>query len=197
MRYDFGDFRIFIAWKFFPGAALSRYPWAENFLKSSSKHFVNGPGHGVVLGWQRLYPPSEVEIASSFPLKSYKKGPNKASTVCVVFSDILRHQRNAQKLYCGNLKHPLGLSRNSAANRSIQLRCMRLMHCLFSQDSTKSLGSKKNFKPAMAPARFTTRWAPTTVDGRKILHQLIGWLSRLFPGFFYILCGAGVLPSTV
>ena len=32
---DVRDFRIFIAWKFFPGAALSRYPWAEN-----SKIFV-------------------------------------------------------------------------------------------------------------------------------------------------------------
>ena len=84
MRYDFGDFRIFIAWKFFPGAALSRYPWAENFLKSSSKHFVNGPGHGVVLGGQRLYPPSEVEVASSPPEK-LQKGPQQGSTVCVVF----------------------------------------------------------------------------------------------------------------
>lgn len=53
-------------------------------LKSSSKHFLNRRGHGVFLGWQRLYPPSEVEIASSPPEK-LQEGPNKESTVCVVF----------------------------------------------------------------------------------------------------------------
>lgn len=68
-----------------------------------------------------------------------------------------------------------------------------LMHCLLSQDSTKSLGSKKNltklirnFEPAMAQARFTTRWAPYYCWWfRKILHQLIGWLSHYFQGFIH------------
>ena len=64
-------------------------------LKSSSKHFLNRPGHGVVLGGQRLYPPSEVEIASSPPEK-LQKGPQQGKYGVCSLRWFLRHQRNAQ-----------------------------------------------------------------------------------------------------
>ena len=95
--------------------------------------------------------------------------------------------------YCGNLKHPLGLSRNSAANRSIQLRCMRLMRCLFSQDSTKSLGSKKELDESHTKRQ-------TFHGTSKVYHKVgpllllmvpknpapveVGRLSHYFQGFF-------------
>ena len=142
--------------------------------------------------------PSEVEVAFFFiPWKVTLKGPLlKESSVSFVF-DGFSETNAMHNSYCGNLKHPLGISRNSAANRSMFVAMHALMHCLFSQDSTKSLGSKKtltkvirNFKPAMAQARFTTRCALLLLM-EEILHQLIGRLSHYFQGFIHPMgCGS-------
>ena len=150
-------------------------------VKSSSKHFVNGPGHGVVFGGATVVPPKRSWSCKFAPWKVTRR-PQQESTVCSL-RWFLRHQRNAQTPTVGNLKHPLGISRNSAANRSdiscdacawctacsvkIQRRVWAPKRIWRKSYETSNLPWHKQGLPQGGP--------PTTVDGSEILLTSWGW----------------------
>ena len=173
-------------------------------VKSSSKHFVNRPGHGVFFVGKGCTPQAKLKLQVR-PLKSYKKGPNKESTVCSL-RWFLRHQRNAQTPTVETWNIPWEFSRNSAANRSIS--CDACADALPVQSRfNEESGLQKEFDESHTKLQ-------TCHGTSKVYHKVFPLLLLMVPKnpanqvrlvgyliisrfFFYILCGARVLPSTV
>lgn len=179
----FGDFRIFIAWKCFPGAALSRYPWAENFKIFVEAFLEQTWSWSFFWGGKGYTPQAKLKLQVR-PLKSYKKGPKIGKYSVCSFWWFLRHQRNAQTPTVETWNIPWDFLE------------IRLQIDLFSCDAcadalpvqsrfNEESRLQKEFQTCHGTSKVYHKVGPYYCWWiRKILHQLIGWLSHYFQGFF-------------